>query len=1159
MKKLLLLCTMVATLAGLTFAQNQVNRPANEAAKERYHQLYDKVANGTATYAESVEFGDLSKVLSLEVPVVSSPEPENRDRSSLDGGSPDCATATVISACPYSDTGNFDGDNDCSIPAAAPYNEVFYTFTPGVTGGFTMRVRSYGTIVPGIRVVLTACCTGATSPPTWSYSGATPVDISCSEPANVVTYLYVYLTAGVQYWIHVGTNANNALLSAYDFNLWCVPPCPPMEPNSVHNTCATAWQIACGDSIMGDSASAAAPDWFKVVVPDLSPQACSLRVFVGGDELGHCISGRYPGYPTPVPLGYPNGRFTLYKDGVPCGTPADSVGFDGNSGCSLDAVKTIAVDPGTYYIKVWNNTLNEYVLTTKCIPYNPIAACCFVDGSCQDLVSAACAAAGGWSKAIGVLCASLPCPTSACPGGALDNESVNNVCGSAVPQVFCNSWYCGVINPKTDVDWYQLILAEGVCESLVVDVFGNATPSKWPFGQGLNPFVYLYAADCATVLASNDNNSGVDPDPVGNDSRIKRVLKPGTYYIKVTSASSLTSGPYLMHVNCPPRGCLPGDFCSNAVAISALPYTDAGKSTCWYLDDYRPTCLVDPTFGNLGGGPDVIYTIELDGNTCITCSLTTNTFSFGSVSLYAQCPTNPAEPCLAKSAGSYSGPYGFTCQGLTGPLPAGTYYIMVDNLSGCIDNYTLKVSTCDCPYPCDTYTLCGSPGETEPNNTCPPPAGQAEITCDTTVYGLHCPNTDNDFWKVTVAPMSVMTIKVFTGTNCDVNPAAGVLFGYYDDLCANPRLGMATSVMISNPTANPVVKYLVVYDTGLSQRLYKIEATCCTIRDYCADPIVTGTGVYAGGVFTYDSTVNTCCATNVVDTVGSTGCATGQRYESGPDVVFKFILASTNIVSISANSVGSGNGQFSLFTDCANPKTSCVMSQDATTGTTPEVANNLVLPGGTYYVSVSQFGTTACGVMHLHIASDCPLPVNLAGDVVATAGNEKVTLSWATASETDNDRFEIVRNGRMIGHVAGAGTSPSRHDYAWSEEGLNNGMTYTYTLRTVDINGQALDLATVSATPNFAAGEVSEYSLHQNYPNPFNPVTTIAFDLPDAGNVSLKIYNLFGQEVRTVVSGTLPQGRHVVSFNAGDLSSGVYLYRIEVNGFAAEKKMLLMK
>jgi hypothetical protein len=426
-----------------------------------------------------------------------------------------------------------------------------------------------------------------------------------------------------------------------------------------------------------------------------------------------------------------------------------------------------------------------------------------------------------------------------------------------------------------------------------------------------------------------------------------------------------------------------------------------------------------------------------------------------------------------------------------------------------------------------------------------------------TVYGLHCPSTDKDFWKVTVPPMSIMTLKLYTGMNCDVNPALGALFRYYNDLCLTPSTGTSGSIIINNSTATPLVKYLEVYDSGTSQVLYKVVATCCVIKNYCLYPIdVPPSPVVVPPVYVFDDTVNTCCATDVVDSIRSESCTLGYLYKSGPDVVFEITLRTAGILSIVVRSLPSGDGQFMVFTDCLNPRGTCVASHDYGE---PETINNLALAAGTYYISVSRYTATACGDMWLHITSDVPLPVELMGDVLATAGSEKVTLTWATASETNNDHFEIVRNERVIGRVTGAGTSPSRHDYSWSEEGLNNGMTYTYTLRSLDINSAVLELATVSATPSFAAGEVTEYALHQNYPNPFNPVTTIAFDLLEAGNVSLKIYNLMGQEVRTVVNGTMPKGRHVVSFDAGSLASGVYLYRVEVNGFAAEKKMLLMK
>ncbi len=86
-----------------------------------------------------------------------------------------------------------------------------------------------------------------------------------------------------------------------------------------------------------------------------------------------------------------------------------------------------------------------------------------------------------------------------------------------------------------------------------------------------------------------------------------------------------------------------------------------------------------------------------------------------------------------------------------------------------------------------------------------------------------------------------------------------------------------------------------------------------------------------------------------------------------------------------------------------------------------------------------------------------------------------------------------------------------------------------------------------------------EFTLSQNYPNPFNPSTQIEFSLPETGNVQLKIYNMVGQTVQVLIDEVRSQGSHSVSFNASDLSSGVYFYRLEFDGIVLSNKMLLMK
>lgn len=86
-----------------------------------------------------------------------------------------------------------------------------------------------------------------------------------------------------------------------------------------------------------------------------------------------------------------------------------------------------------------------------------------------------------------------------------------------------------------------------------------------------------------------------------------------------------------------------------------------------------------------------------------------------------------------------------------------------------------------------------------------------------------------------------------------------------------------------------------------------------------------------------------------------------------------------------------------------------------------------------------------------------------------------------------------------------------------------------------------------------------QFELMQNYPNPFNPSTNISFRIPSSGEVSLRVYNLLGQEVATLVNGRMNSGMHSVKFDASKLASGVYIYRIEAGNFSQTKKMMLIK
>ena len=86
-----------------------------------------------------------------------------------------------------------------------------------------------------------------------------------------------------------------------------------------------------------------------------------------------------------------------------------------------------------------------------------------------------------------------------------------------------------------------------------------------------------------------------------------------------------------------------------------------------------------------------------------------------------------------------------------------------------------------------------------------------------------------------------------------------------------------------------------------------------------------------------------------------------------------------------------------------------------------------------------------------------------------------------------------------------------------------------------------------------------KYVLAQNYPNPFNPSTTISYALPNVGNVTLKVYDVVGREVATILNESLKAGTYEAKFNASKLSSGIYFYQLHTGNLVETKKMILMK
>lgn len=123
---------------------------------------------------------------------------------------------------------------------------------------------------------------------------------------------------------------------------------------------------------------------------------------------------------------------------------------------------------------------------------------------------------------------------------------------------------------------------------------------------------------------------------------------------------------------------------------------------------------------------------------------------------------------------------------------------------------------------------------------------------------------------------------------------------------------------------------------------------------------------------------------------------------------------------------------------------------------------------------------------------------------------------------------------------------------------------YMIRLTVVDAAGDSskdttLLLARTTTSVELANEIPKQYALYQNYPNPFNPTTNISFDLPIASHVVLKIFNVAGQEVSTLIDKNLPAGRHQISFNASNLATGIYFYKLKTKKFTAIKKMILVR
>ena len=331
---------------------------------------------------------------------------------------------------------------------------------------------------------------------------------------------------------------------------------------------------------------------------------------------------------------------------------------------------------------------------------------------------------------------------------------------------------------------------------------------------------------------------------------------------------------------------------------------------------------------------------------------------------------------------------------------------------------------------------------------------------------------------------------------------------------------------------------------------------------------------------------------------GSVNGEVDRLIAGGPTGAYLFTDANTSLLpdgtqgplSVSIRSfpgttpphVGSGTAvsrYYSIATSAALTSTVRLAYLDAEINGIPETSMTLFRSSGTIWVQVPSFPNPANNYVEASGVSplgnwaigdiDSPLPIQLASFTGIALTNGNVRLTWVTLSEINNYGFSVQRKRPIDpgyidvpdGFVPGHGTTNEPHTYTFTDIAPGSGV-WLYRLKQMDLDTSVYytDPIEVNVVTSVTGNnQPPTFDLRQNYPNPFNPSTTIEFSLPTAGHTTLKIYNLLGEGVASLIDGFVAAGEHTVSWNASSLPSGIYLYKLTSGTFVRTMKLVLTK
>ena len=359
-----------------------------------------------------------------------------------------------------------------------------------------------------------------------------------------------------------------------------------------------------------------------------------------------------------------------------------------------------------------------------------------------------------------------------------------------------------------------------------------------------------------------------------------------------------------------------------------------------------------------------------------------------------------------------------------------------------------------------------------------------------------------------------------------------------------------------------------------------------------AQSIGTGSGSYTiaaksdGTVYTWGANYfgqlgngNTGTSSNVPVAVNTSGVLNGKTItQVAAGRSCSIALASDGTVYTWGNNafgqLGNGN-----YTDSNVPvavNTSGVLSGKTITQVAAGYSHSIALASdGTVYTwgynSDGQLGNGNNTHSNVPVAVDQSsmglIPVELTAFTAALTSSATVELNWQTATETNNSGFEIQRslipypfskgNGafQSVGFVPGFGTTTEPKSYSFTDNNLTGGK-YQYRLKQIDFDGS---FAYYWLNETVEVSTPVEFALLQNYPNPFNPVAIINYQLAKNSFVTLKVYDILGNEVSVLINAEQPAGVYKTEFNGKNLVSGIYIYKLTAGNFTASKKMMILK